>query len=524
MLIEFDHALFQLCKLVHEDGATATLFELSPAQTQFIETVSFGPRSPLPYELLHHAFEERAKQHPDVRAIEFEGAGLTYGELNDLANTLAAALCAMGVGVGCRVAVVMDRCLEFPLGLLSVLKSGASMVPLSSLIPRTRLEIVLRESDCNVVLCTVEASLDLSFWPSFCRILPVNVGSLRISTNEFVPGQIRRSDEAYIVFTSGSTGKPKGVPVLHSSILNTIIHTGPRIGFSPGARALQFLSVSFDGFQGDMWQCLTHGATMVLRGNNYEETILNVDMITCTPSTLATFGHPQQYQNLKFVHVAGETCPEQLKQKWSKYVRFFNLYGPSECALMTHLQELHIHSPITIGQPISNTNAYILDKNRNTLPVEFVGEIYLSGICVSPGYINLPSQTEERFIPDPFVGGSQMMFRTGDLGRILPNGKFEVLGRKDNQVKLKGYRIELDEVAEAMLHHPQVVTAAAIVKDKTHLVGYFSPANVSSDELIEVVASRLPVYMVPAVWVGLDVMPQNANGKIDKKALEALDV
>ncbi|KAF0707884.1 hypothetical protein As57867_006493, partial [Aphanomyces stellatus] len=170
---------------------------------------------------------------------------------------------------------------------------------------------------------------------------------------------------------------------------------------------------------------------------------------------------------------------------WSSNVHFVNAYGPSECAILTHLSVLTSSSTVHIGSTISNVNSYILDNQQSIVPLGVIGEIYSSGICVSPGYINLPSQTEERFIPDPFVGGSQMMFRTGDLGRILPNGKFEVLGRKDNQVKLKGYRIELDEVAEAMLHHPQVVTAAAIVKDKTHLVGYFSPANVSSDELIE---------------------------------------
>jgi hypothetical protein len=158
------------------------------------------------------------------------------------------------------------------------------------------------------------------------------------------------------------------------------------------------------------------------------------------------------------------------------------------------------------------------------VPVGVVGEIYLGGICVSPGYINLPEQTAERFVPDPFVDRPQNMFRTGDLGRLLPNGHFEVLGREDSQVKLKGYRIELDEVAGAMMQHPRVVAAAAIVKDKTHLVGYYSPADVSSLELQQTVANHLPSYMIPAVWVGLDTMPQNSNGKIDKKALEALHV
>ena len=179
---------------------------------------------------------------------------------------------------------------------------------------------------------------------------------------------------------------------------------------------------------------------------------------------------------------------------------------------------------MTIGKPLPNVTSYVLDDMQRPVPIGVVGEIYLGGICVSPGYINLPEQTAERFLDDPFIPGGGRMFRTGDFGRLLPNGHFEILGRRDSQVKLKGYRIELDEVAEAMMQHPDVTAAAAIVKDKTHLVGYFSPANVDVASLRSVVESHLPVYMVPAVWVGLDVMPQNTNGKIDKKALEAMDV
>ncbi|CAK5185310.1 unnamed protein product, partial [Aphanomyces euteiches] len=158
------------------------------------------------------------------------------------------------------------------------------------------------------------------------------------------------------------------------------------------------------------------------------------------------------------------------------------------------------------------------------VPIGEVGEIYMGGMCVSPGYINLPEQTAERFLDDPFVSGGGRMFRTGDYGRLLPNGNFEIHGRKDSQVKLKGYRIELDEIGEAMMRHPQVTAAAAIVKDKTHLVGYFTPMTVDLECLSNVVASFVPAYMVPSVWIALESMPQNANGKIDRRALEKLDI
>ncbi|ETV63615.1 hypothetical protein H257_19456 [Aphanomyces astaci] len=180
-------------------------------------------------------------------------------------------------------------------------------------------------------------------------------------------------------------------------------------------------------------------------------------------------------------------------------------------------------SDVTIGKPISNASCHILDAAMRHVPLGVVGEIYLGGVGVSPGYINLPELTRDRFLKDPFTNDSGMMYRTGDLGRLLPNGQFEILGRMDSQVKLKGYRIELDEVANAMMHHPEIVSAAVVVKDKSHLVGYFTPATVNVEGLRQTVADLLPVYMVPAMWVGLDMLPHNCNGKVDKLALAGLE-
>ncbi|CAK4972962.1 unnamed protein product, partial [Aphanomyces euteiches] len=188
----------------------------------------------------------------------------------------------------------------------------------------------------------------------------------------------------------------------------------------------------------------------------------------------------------------------------------------------THYETIYPGNAITIGNPFANVNAYVLDDLQRPVPIGVIGELYLGGVCVSPSYINLPEETATRFLADPFTGGR--MFRTGDVARLLSNGKMEVLGRQDSQVKMKGYRIELDEVAEAMMQHPRVITAAAIVKSKTQLIGYFTPADVPTIELRQIVADILPTYMVPSIWVGLDSMPQNVNGKTDKKALEAMDI
>ncbi|CAK5172935.1 unnamed protein product [Aphanomyces euteiches] len=191
--------------------------------------------------------------------------------------------------------------------------------------------------------------------------------------------------------------------------------------------------------------------------------------------------------------------------------------------MQTHEHQLWTGLPVSIGLPMQNVACYILNSNKHQVPVGVVGEIYLGGICVSHGYINLPDQTAERFLEDPFVSGGRM-FKSGDYGRLLPIGCFEVHGRMVNQVKLKGYRIELEEISEAMMRHPDVTAAAAIVKDKTHIVSYFTPSTVNVDELRRLVSTYLPVYMVSAVWVPLESMPQSTSGKTDRLALEAMDV
>ncbi|RQM24577.1 hypothetical protein B5M09_013065, partial [Aphanomyces astaci] len=357
--------------------------------------------------------------------------------------------------------------------------------------------------------------------------LAVDVVTIDAATpkSEFVPSACHMAtklDEAYIVYTSGSTGKPKGVPVLHHSAVNSMERFGGILEIKEDSRVFQLMAIGFDGFQADMWESLSYGATLVMRSEDDVSALSTASNLTCTPTALSLLGDPNQYPQLKVVAVAGEACPVALKDLWAPRVKLFNLYGPSECAIMTHGSRLSLTESIAIGSVLANVHCYLLDDALRQVPFGILGEFYLSGICVSPGYINLPEMTEERFLVDPF--GHGRMYKTGDLGRLLPNGQFEIAGRQDSQVKLKGYRIELDEVANAMMQHPSVKSAAAIVKDKTHLVGYFTPAHVNVDALRQCVADQLPVYMVPAVWVGLDDMPQNSNGKIDVKVLQSMDV
>ncbi|KAF0713194.1 Aste57867_4464 [Aphanomyces stellatus] len=517
-----------MCTFQQGVDEVSKLFQLSPAQDVFIESVSLGNCSPLPYELLHHAFEERANSHPGVPAIQHEGVVLSYKELNDRANTLAAMLTSNGVLVGSRVAVITDRCLEFPIGLLATLKAGAAMMPLDVAFPVGRLAFMLADAQVVAIIATKKHEQHIQEVIRAMAITTISVlficnEELQSSPKKFATQQIpTRSDEAYIVYTSGSTGTPKGVPVLHAGAVNLTAFPYQPLAYQVGMRVMQNMAIGFDWCQEEVWKTLSNGATLVLRGENVFDTLTLVDVVSCTPTALAHFGHPSQYPNLKYVEVGGESISTSLKDLWSPYVCLTNTYGPSECSSTTHSVQLTQTTQVNVGRPTVNVNSYILDARHCRVPIGVLGELYLGGICVSSGYINLPQETETKFLDDPFTGGR--MYRTGDIARLLANGNVEIVGRNDSQVKLKGYRIELDEVAGAIMQHPNIVLAAALVKDKSHLVGYYTPTSVHSDELQEFVATKLPPYMVPAVWVGLDIMPQNSNGKIDKKALEVLDV
>ncbi|KAF0715942.1 hypothetical protein As57867_003093, partial [Aphanomyces stellatus] len=450
LLNEFDYTLSQLCHGLHSELSTDSLWQMSPLQHQLITEASHGQQLPLPHELLHHAYESQVDKNPNIRAIEYEDDWLSYGELNAQANTLAVELANMGVCVGSRVAVVIERCLEFPIGLLAALKVGAAIMTLDATFPPKRLEHMLLDANAHVVLT-------MDKYHGMIENMDMNIQVLYFKANVlgdrkdvlFKPHAhniATRDNEAFIVYTSGSTGKPKGVPVLHRGAVNVMMHmTMP--GIRPGARAMQFMAIGFDVCQWEIWCTLSFGATLVLRSSNVFDTISKVEIAMMTPTGLALLGHPDQYPNLKCIQVAGESVPTSLKDLWASRVCLKNCYGPSECAVITNTVQLRTDYAVTIGPPIPNVSTYILDDSQRLVPVGVVGEIYLGGICVSPCYINLPEQTAERFLDNPFAPGQ--MYRTGDLGRMLPNGDFEILGRKDTQVKLKGYRIELEEVAEA---------------------------------------------------------------------------
>ncbi|CAK4280740.1 unnamed protein product, partial [Aphanomyces euteiches] len=386
LMEEYAFTLRQVCDALDKKASLSQLWNLSPEHMAFIEKTWYGPIIPIKHMLLHHAFEELVEVQPDVRALEYEDSCMTYAELNAKANAIAAQLVKLNVRTGSRVAVVMERCLEFPLGLLAVLKVGAATMPVDATFPVKRLAYMLEDAAVAAIVTTKAYQSAVDPFSSSIPVVYADSSDLYVDVLRYDATKhclATPESEAYIVYTSGSTGKPKGVPVLHRGAVNTVMHFP-----MPGM------------VNSELW------GTLVLREPDVFKTIHQVEVL--------------------------------------------------KCAVMTNTIQLRADYPVTIGQPIANVTSYILDDKQRAVPIGVVGEFYLGGVCVSPHYINLPEQTSQRFIPDPINGGQ--MYRTGDLGRMLPNGDFQILGR---QVKLKGYRIELEEVAEAMMQHPKVVSAAA---------------------------------------------------------------
>ncbi|KAJ3213040.1 hypothetical protein HDU67_003455, partial [Dinochytrium kinnereticum] len=516
----------------HSSRTVKDFWSLSPSQLEVLRAASQGPNVILPYTLVHLGVEARAKKHPNWVAIECAERTITYGELETKARRLAVRLYRKyGVTRGSRVGVVMQRTFEFPIALFAVLKTGAITVPLDSKFPLDRMQYMMEDANVSLIITTAKEEARVQPLADGSRplvILDLDDLDFSLSSNveDFVvPCEAQASDPFLIVYTSGSTGKPKGVPVLHKGASNVIWNLQNELGFWEHSRSLQFMAIGFDACQCEIWMALNHGSVVVLRTDNWQNEIKTCHNVSITPTGLSQLGKPDPDSALKNLAVGGEGCPKALMELWSEKVKFLNAYGPTETTFVSHVTFLKPGDRITVGKPIANMRCYILDHLQREVPVGVVGEIYNGGIGVAGGYMNMPELTDERFVADPFTadeGG--LMFKTGDLGRLLDNGHFEILGRIDDQVKLKGYRIELDEIASAIMKHPGIDMAAAIVKDKKHLVGFFTPSSVDLVELKELLAKALPVYMIPPVLVGLESMPMNANGKTDKKVLSAIKV
>ncbi|KAJ7044130.1 nonribosomal peptide synthetase 12 [Mycena alexandri] len=509
--------------------AGVSLDKLTAVDKLRFSQFGYGPTVDPPFQCVHHAFHFHASNHPDAIAVQDALNTITFAQLDQESNCLASRLRSANVVPGSRVCLLVDRSISMVIGMLGILKAGAAYVPCDGkLVSDKSLEHILKDSGSDVVVTLGKFSHRVASVP-----LPLPLPQLVLlddppcvcaTSGNRCARLADRSyprDSVYVIYTSGTTGVPKGVDVQHRNVTNLVCLDPGNLGMRPGIRVAQLMNISFDMAAWEILGSLCNGATLVLRGQTSKEwrtAMKIVDIVIATPSMLAPH-NPTDYPNIKTVAVAGEACPRALADSWAEQTQFYNCCGPTE---VTIVNTMHLHTPgrsLSIGSPTPNNNVYVLDDCMNPAPIGVPGMMWAGGACVTRGYLNLPEKTSERYKEDPFVNDGSIMFNTGDLGSWLPDGTLEHLGRIDDQVKVKGFRVELDGVAVAM----EVCTrAAAALLINEELWGFVTPDAVSVEEVRIVTAKIQPYYAVPTRILALDSFPRTGNDKTDKRALRQL--
>eukprot|EP00178_Gracilaria_changii_P028253 TRINITY_DN97_c0_g1_i3.p1 TRINITY_DN97_c0_g1~~TRINITY_DN97_c0_g1_i3.p1 ORF type:complete len:582 (+),score=82.59 TRINITY_DN97_c0_g1_i3:1405-3150(+) len=448
---------------------------------------------------------------------------ITYETLRKRANLVSATLIARGVTPGESVCLFLSRGLDMLVAIVATLQVAASYVPQDARIaPHAQLLRVAAATAARVVLTTHEHASKLPSFPNAVKLAVSTAENEGRNLPPFTrpPRPVRPTDTCYIIFTSGTTGAPKGVQVTHANVVNVLLTDPMSLCMRNGARVSQILSIAFDMCAWEVLGCLSHGATLVIRGRNISDAIRHAQIVISTPTVLGTIDSSTMH-HVETVAVAGEPCPRALADEWSTFCTFYNSCGPTEVTIINTAKKHTVHeSRLTIGKPTPNNTVYVLDREtRKPCRIGDVGEMWAGGKCVSKGYLNNVDLTNERFVPDPFVGGEDpRMYRTGDLGRWTHDGELEHYGRVDDQVKVKGFRVELDGVS-SIVENTVGVKKAVVLKWKDSLVAFVTPANISAETVIGTVRAHVPYYCVPSKVVCMEELPRTGNGKVDKRAL-----
>jgi D-alanine--poly(phosphoribitol) ligase subunit 1 len=496
----------------------SALTGLTPADQALFRRFGTGPSARPPFVLLHQAFEATARRRPEAVAVTHAGESLTYRELDRRANLLAERLVRLGVGPGDRVGLFVRRSIPMVVGILGVLKAGAAYVPQDARITSSaHLAHIVATADIRVVLTLSDCVTALPALPGRV-VLAVD----RLSGERAEPPAVASTPghPAVVIFTSGTTGTPNGVAVTHANLCNVVTHGPGALGVRPGMKVSQLLNIAFDMAAWEIFVALCRGAELVIRGGSILRAVQSVDVVIATPSVLASLD-PARCRNVAVVAVAGERCPRPLADAWSSFTRFHNACGPTEVTIVNTIAPPHRRGEQpTIGSPLPNTTVYVLDEHLRPCPIGEVGELWAGGACVSLGYLGKAELTAQRYLPDPFLGGENRMFRTRDLGRWTSDGQLEHHGRTDDQVKVRGFRVELDAVTSALERTPGCERATTVLHDG-ELVGFVTPVGVDAVAARHVVAGILPYYCVPASVHAVAELPTTHRGKVDKRTLVA---
>ncbi|ALF53778.1 PscJ [Nostoc piscinale CENA21] len=488
---------------------------------------------------IHELFEQQVAKTPDAVAVEFENQQLTYQQLNAKANQLADYLRSLGVKPEVLVGICVERSLDMIIGLLAILKAGGAYIPLDPNYPSERIAYILEDTQAPVLL--TQSSLLAGMPQHQAKVICLDTDWHNISqhSQENLVSEVTTENLAYVIYTSGSTGKPKGVQIPHLALSNFLYSMQQAPGLTADDTLLAVTTYSFDIAALELFLPMIVGARLVIASQEIisygvqlaakiaecQATVMQATPATWQLLLAAGWGGNHQLKIL----CGGEALPGQLANQLLERCRcLWNMYGPTETTIWSAACQVKtVDNTVPISSPIANTQLYILDQNHQLMPVGVAGELCIGGLGLARGYFQRPDLTAEKFIPNPFSETAARLYKTGDLARYLPNGDIEYLGRIDHQVKIRGFRIELGEIAAVISQHPTVretvVTVHGSAADTQRIVAYIVPhtgQTFTSAELRDLLAAKLPSYMMPAAFVTLEALPLTPNGKVDRKALK----
>jgi amino acid adenylation domain-containing protein len=515
--------------------ASATGSAALPAQIKRV----FPPDQSVPQLIFH-----QARENPNHIALGDSSMQLTYGELDDRANQLAHRLKELGVAANTAVAVCVRRSPLAALASLAIMKAGAAYLPIDSNYPRERLSFILSDSRTSIVISdsTVVGNLPEGNW----RLLLLDRENLAgrtagaLETTEISPDHL-----AYVIYTSGSTGTPKGVEITHANLMNLVCWYQKAFAVTSDDRATQLTSLGFDAAVAELWPHLAAGASVLftpeevrsspelLRDWLIDQEINIAFVPTALAERLIMLDWPI-ITKLRLLLTGADTLHHYPRPELP--FALINNYGPTEATVMATSGQVVAFEAAdeeqrpSIGRPIDGAEIYIVDESLDPVPRGEIGELCIGGAGVGRGYVNSPELTAKKFVPDPFMNNpGARLYRTGDRARWLPDGQIEYIGRVDNLIKIQGYRIEPNEIIGVLNRHPAILASAVVARkdgmENPRLVAYIvledARVRPTITELRELVRSRLPAYMMPAIFIVMPDLPMNSNGKLDREALPA---
>lgn len=525
--------------ILFKDVEIVTDGEKKQILAEFNDTTFFYPKD----NLLHHYLEINAQANPEKIALKFNGSQMTYKEFNAKANSLARYINQSIGATNKTIGIAFERSFEMMIAIYAVLKSGCAYMPIDPHFPSDRIDFMVQDSETPIII--TQSKFKSLFTEIDTVILDEFDYTAYDSSNLNLP--IVSNDTAYVIYTSGSTGKPKGAMIAHHSVINRIQWMHNRYPLIEGDVILQKTPYTFDVSVWELfWWSMYNGTLNILipEGHKDPSEIIKgvfegqVTHMHFVPSMLNAFleyieripDSVSKLSSLKYVFASGEALQSKHVENFyqllgSTKATLNNLYGPTECTVDVSYYDCdpqNVPANIPIGKPIDNTQLLVLDKCQNLLPIGVVGELYISGVGVGKGYLNRDELTKEKFVPNPF-GQYPVMYKSGDLAKWLSDGNIEYCGRCDFQIKIRGLRVELGDIENALLMIPttkQVLVTAPEINGEQHLCAYFTAEQtVDSQEITAILAEKLPDYMIPQFYIQLSNMPVNNNGKIDRKQL-----